>query len=73
MLSLEFVLEFCHGIAKGGDCKVEILWTILFALFCAKFVCILAISNPIFKWCKGSEWESVKKCSKLCMDVETRS
>ena len=23
MLSLEFVLEFCHGIAKGGDCKVE--------------------------------------------------
>ena len=23
MLSLEFVLEFCHEIAKGGDCKVE--------------------------------------------------
>ena len=23
MLSLESVLEFCHGIAKGGDCKVE--------------------------------------------------
>ena len=23
MLSLEFVLEFCHGIAKWGDCKVE--------------------------------------------------
>ena len=23
MLSLEFVLEFCHKIAKGGDCKVE--------------------------------------------------
>ena len=23
MLSLEFVLGFCHGIAKGGDCKVE--------------------------------------------------
>ena len=22
MLSLEFVLGFCHGIAKGGDCKV---------------------------------------------------
>ena len=22
-LSLEFVLGFCHGIAKGGDCKVE--------------------------------------------------
>ena len=23
MLSLESILEFCHGIAKGGDCKVE--------------------------------------------------
>ena len=23
VLSLEFVLGFCHGIAKGGDCKVE--------------------------------------------------
>ena len=25
MLSLEFVLGFCHGIAKGGYCKVEII------------------------------------------------
>ena len=23
MLSLKFVLGFYHGIAKGGDCKVE--------------------------------------------------
>ena len=23
MLSSEFVLRFCHGIVKGGDCKVE--------------------------------------------------
>ena len=23
MLSLESVLGFCHGIAEGGDCKVE--------------------------------------------------
>ena len=23
MLSLESVLGFCHGIAKGGDCMVE--------------------------------------------------
>ena len=23
MLSLESVLRFCNGIAKGGDCKVE--------------------------------------------------
>ena len=25
MLSLEFVLGFCHGIAKRGDCKVEFI------------------------------------------------
>ena len=29
MLSLEFVLGFCHGIARGGDCKVEYI-----QLFC---------------------------------------
>ena len=23
ILSLESILGFCHGIAKGGDCKVE--------------------------------------------------
>ena len=38
------------------------------ALFRAKFACILAISNPVFRWdsCKGSEWDSVKKCSRVC-------
>ena len=25
MLSLESVLGFCHGIAKVGDCKVELI------------------------------------------------
>ena len=25
MLSLESVIEFCHGIAKGGDCKVKFI------------------------------------------------
>ena len=25
MLSLESVLGFCHGIAKGEDCKVEFI------------------------------------------------
>ena len=43
------------------------------ALFRAKFACILAISNPIFRWesCKDSVWESVKKCSSLCKIVGT--
>ena len=45
----------------------------LFGFISAKFACILAISNPIFRWesCKGSEWENVKKCSRLCKDAET--
>ena len=56
MLSLESVLGFCHEIAKVGDCKVEFKSTILLALFRVKFFCILAISNPVFRWesCKGS-------------------
>ena len=43
------------------------------ALFRVKFACIFAISNLVFRWksCKGSVWESVKKCSRLCKDVET--
>ena len=50
------------------------LLIILLALFRTKFSCILAISNPVFRWesCKCSEWESVKKCSRLCKDAKTR-
>ena len=51
-----------------------ILSTILLALFRAKFACILAISNPVFRWesCKGSVWESVKKCSRFWKEERTR-
>ena len=43
------------------------------ALFHAKFACILVISNPVFRWesCKGSVWESVKNCLRLCKETET--
>ena len=46
----------------------------MLALFRAKFACILAISNPVFKWesCKGSVWKSVKNCSRLCKEIGTR-
>ena len=39
-----------------------------------KFACILAISNPVFRWesCKGGVWESVKNCSSLCKEAGTR-
>ena len=44
------------------------------ALFRIKFACNLAISNPMFRWksCKGSVWESVKKCLRLCSEAGTR-
>ena len=34
-----------------------------------------AFRNPVFRWelCKDSVWKSVKKCSRLCSEVETRS
>ena len=39
-LSLESVLGFCHGIAKGGDCKVVIYnYVFCWLLFRAKFDC----------------------------------
>ena len=55
-------------------CKVEFLSTILLVLFRAKFTCSLAISNPVFRWdsCKGSEWNSVKKCSRVYKKKGTR-
>ena len=43
------------------------------ALFRAKFACILAIRNPVFRWesCKDSVWESVKNCSSVCEEAGT--
>ena len=44
------------------------------ALFRAKFSCILAIRNPVFRCesCKGSVWESVKNCSSVWKEAGTR-
>ena len=43
------------------------------ALFRAKFACILALRNFVFRWesCKGSVWESVKNCSSVCKEART--
>ena len=42
-------------------------------LFRDKFACNTALRNPVFRWksCKGSVWESVKKCSRLCSEAGT--
>ena len=34
MLSLEYVLGFCHRIAKGGDCKVEFIQSCVSFILC---------------------------------------
>ena len=38
-----------------------------------QFACNSALRNPVFGWesCKGSVWESVKKCSRLCIEAGT--
>ena len=62
MLSLESVLGFCHRIAKGGDCNVKFNQPSCWLYSVPNF------SNPVFRWdsCKGSEWDSVKKYSRVC-------
>ena len=38
-----------------------------------QFACNLALRNHIFRWesCKGSVWDSVKKCLRLCIEART--
>ena len=38
MLILESVLGFCHGIAKGGDCKVEFIQSFVSFIPCQIFL-----------------------------------
>ena len=40
-----------------------------------QFTCNSALKNPVFRWesCKGSVWESVKKCSRMCIEAETHN
>ena len=39
-----------------------------------QFSCNSALRNPVIRWesCKDNMWESVKKCSKLCIETGTR-
>ena len=55
MLSLEFVLGFCHGIAKGEIVMLKLInHFVRYITF--QFACNLAFRNPVFRWesCKGS-------------------
>ena len=67
MLSLEFFFGFCHGIAKGGDCKVEFnqpscwLYSVPNLLVFQQLVTLYLGGNHVRVVC-----ESVKKCSSLC-------
>ena len=57
MTSNIFLHEFIIDIAFIIHCKVEFYQPSCWLYSVPNFVCILAISNPVFKWesCKGSE------------------
>ena len=67
MLSLKSILGFGHGIAKGGDCKVEFIQSCVGFIPC-QIACNLAIRYLVFRWelCKGSVCESMKKVQEVC-------
>ena len=67
MLSLDFVLEFCHGIAKGGDCKAEFNQPSCWLYSVSNLLVFLVINNPVFRWdsCKGSELEECEEMLKI--------
>ena len=70
MLSLESVLGFCHGIAKGGDCKVEFnqpsswLYSVPNFLVFYQLETLYLCGNYVRKVC-------VKNCSSVCKEAGT--
>ena len=73
MLSLESILGFCHGTAKGGDYKVIFFQSCVGFIPC-QIACNLAIRYLVFRWelCKGSVCESVKKAQEVYTRSEER-
>ena len=58
-----------------GECTVRLNLINHFVGFIpCQFACNSTLRNHVFRWesCKGSVWESVKKCSRLCIEAETR-
>ena len=59
MLSIEFVLGFCHKIAKRGDCKVEFiqsfcwLYSMLNSLVIQHLETLFLCGNHIRVVCEG--------------------
>ena len=73
MLSLEFVLGFCYGIAKGGDCKIEFNQPLCWLYYVPN----LFVIQQLVTLCLGGNHvkvvcESVKKFSRLCSEAGTR-
>ena len=73
MLSLEFVLEFYYGIAKGGDCKVEFIQSFCWLYSMPNFLVIQHLETLYL----GENYvrvmhERVKKSSRVCTQVRLR-
>ena len=88
MLELDPDDNLCKHISSHNFLKKNIfvinkvvvrlnLFNHVLALFRAKFACILAIRDPVFRWklCKSCVWESVKKTQDVCIQrsLATRS
>ena len=76
-LKMNFCLSFMRRLHLGVTIKTPLLRLCKRSKvpeYGAKFACNLVISNPVFRWesCKGSVWESVKKCSRWCSEAGTR-
>ena len=68
MLSLESVLGFCHGIAKGGDCKVEFNQPSCWLYFVPNFFVFLQLET-LYLGGNHVRVVCVRECKKLlkCM------
>ena len=62
------------GLSKFFSVRLNLINHFVGFIPC-QFACNSALRNPIFRWesCKGSVWESVKKCSRLCTEAGTRN
>ena len=73
MLSLESILGFCHGIAKGGDCKVEFIQPSNWLYSVSN---LLVIQHLVTLYLGGFDVRVVSEmsedCSRVCKKIETR-
>ena len=58
--------------SQGMTVRLNLINHLVGFILC-QFACNSTLRNPVFRWesCKGSVWESVKKCSRMCTKAGT--